>query len=90
MAAASTEDERSSPPSTAALSATLGLVTQTKQRTQPDALESVIAWRRESLERAGYDSELADQIAQSDADLHRAIQMLKQGCAPELAAQILL
>ena len=65
-------------------------VTQTKQRTRPDVLEEVVAWRREQLERGGYEAELADQIARSDADLHQAVRLLKQGCTPEIAAQILL
>jgi hypothetical protein len=65
-------------------------VTPTKQRPRPDVLDSVVAWRRETLERAGFPAELAEQIALSDADLHRAEQMVRSGCAPELAAQILL
>ena len=65
-------------------------VTPTKQRTRPDVLEEVVAWRREQLERGGYEAELADQIARSDADLHQAVRLLKQGCTPEIAAQILL
>jgi hypothetical protein len=64
-------------------------VTQTKPQRQRDALESVVAWRRESLERAGYPAALADDIASSDADLHQAIDLLRAGCTPELAAQIL-
>ena len=65
-------------------------MTQTKPQRQPDALESVVAWRRESLERAGYPGELAEEIAASDADLHQAIDLLLAGCTPELASQILL
>jgi hypothetical protein len=65
-------------------------VTQTKQRTRPDVLEEVVAWRREQLERAGYETEVAEQIARSDADLHLAVRLLTQGCPAETAAQILL
>jgi len=65
-------------------------VTQTKQRTRPDVLEEVVGWRREQLERAGYETEVAEQIARSDADLHLAVRLLKQGCPAETAAQILL
>jgi len=59
-------------------------------RVRPDPLESVIAWRRESLERAGFDPERADRIARSDADLHRAVTLVEQGCTPELVEQILV
>jgi hypothetical protein len=65
-------------------------VTPTKQRTRPDILDEVVAWRRETLERAGYPPEIAEQIALSGADLRRAEQMLQAGCPPELAAQILV
>lgn len=67
-----------------------GGVTQTKLPRKTDALESVVAWRRETLERSGYPPELADDIASADVDLHRAVDLLSAGCSPELAAQILL
>jgi hypothetical protein len=48
-------------------------------------------WRAEALERAGYDRGQALRLAQrQDIDLHRAVELLEQGCAPELALQILL
>ena len=65
-------------------------MTPTKQRTRPDTLDEVVAWRRETLERAGYPADIAEQIALSDSDLRRAEQMLVDGCSPELAAKILL
>lgn len=52
-------------------------------------MDEVRAWRRETLARAGYPDELAGEIAESDADLHQAVELLAQGCSPELAAQIL-
>ena len=64
-------------------------VTQTKPRTRPETQE-VLSWRREQLERAGYEHDLAQQISESDADLHQAIRLVRQGCTPQLAAQILL
>ena len=42
------------------------------------------------LERAGLDTERAERIAASDADLHEAVRLLEQGCAPELLERILL
>jgi hypothetical protein len=42
------------------------------------------------LIEAGYPVDLADRLAESDADLHSAVGLLEQGCTPETAVQILL
>ena len=48
-------------------------------------------WRTEELERAGYSHRAAGRLAaRHDIDLHRAVSLLKRGCAPELALKILL
>jgi len=52
--------------------------------------DAVVEWRRETLERAGLDNERAERIAASDADLHEAVRLLEQGCAPELLERILV
>jgi hypothetical protein len=54
--------------------------------------ERVQAWRQEELERAGYPRELAGEIAgRFDVDLHTAVALVReQGCAPDVAARILL
>ena len=54
--------------------------------------ERVQAWRQEELERAGYPRELASEIAgRFDIDLHTAVALVRdQGCAHDIAAQILL
>ena len=53
-------------------------------------VERVERWRAQALERAGYDSERALELAaRPDVDLHRAIQMLENGCPPDLAVLIL-
>ena len=53
--------------------------------------ELVEQWRAEALERAGYSAEAAVEIAaRTDVDLHRAAELIKSGCSPELALQILL
>lgn len=53
--------------------------------------EKVERWRLEELLRADYPVMLADELASRlDIDLHRAIKLVTDGCAPELAAQILL
>jgi hypothetical protein len=50
----------------------------------------VEGWRLHVLMEAGYPLPLAEKIAGSDADLHRAVEMLSAGCTPETAAEILL
>jgi hypothetical protein len=67
-------------------------VTPTKQptRERQDIVASVQAWRRETLERAGFPRELAEKVATSEADLHLAVGLVEQGCTPQLAAEILL
>lgn len=53
--------------------------------------ELVERWRAGELQRAGYPEELAEQLAaRADVDLHRALDLVRDGCAPELAAAILL
>ena len=53
--------------------------------------ERIERWRAEELERAGFESSAASLLAgRSDVDLHYAIDLLRNGCAPELALQILL
>ena len=59
----------------------------------PDARENelvrVVSWRLHVLIEAGYPLEVAERIAQSDADLHRAVELVAQGCAFETAEKIL-
>ena len=54
-------------------------------------LERVHAWRAQELERAGYPPAAAAKLAaRHDVDLHRAIDLLRQGCPHEVALSILL
>jgi len=47
-------------------------------------------WRREQLVLSGFSLPLATRVARdSRYDLHRLIQLVEQGCPPELAARIL-
>jgi hypothetical protein len=49
----------------------------------------VIRWRRAALLRAGYDEESARELARRiDIDLHRAVDIVRAGCPPELAYRI--
>ena len=53
--------------------------------------ELVERWRAGELKRAGYPEELAESIAaRADIDLHRALDLLGEGCPAQLAADILL
>ena len=62
--------------------------TETVEETETDRVER---WRADELERAGYDSRAAATLAmRHDVDLHRAADLLRNGCPPELALQILL
>jgi len=59
--------------------------------TQETELERIERWRSGELERAGYEPAAAALLAaRADVDLHYAIDLLRNGCAPELALQILL
>jgi hypothetical protein len=50
----------------------------------------VESWRLHVLIEAGYPLPLAERLAGSDADLHHAVELVAQGCAPTTAAEILL
>ncbi|MBA2298433.1 MAG: hypothetical protein H0W14_10410 [Actinobacteria bacterium] len=48
-------------------------------------------WRAGELERAGFEPKAAALLARRlDVDLHYAIDLLRAGCEPGLALQILL
>ena len=50
----------------------------------------VESWRLHVLIEAGYPLPLAERIAASEADLHGAVQLIRSGCEPQTAAEILL
>ena len=50
----------------------------------------VESWRLHILMEAGYPLPLAEKIAHSEADLHRAVELVASGCGHETAAEILL
>ena len=52
--------------------------------------EKVAGWRLHVLIEAGYPLPLAERLAQSDADLHTAVELVRKGCEPLTAAEILL
>ena len=53
--------------------------------------ERVIRWRVEQLARVGYSWPAAMVIAaNTHVDLHRAVDLVRRGCNPEVAVRILL
>src|SRR5919197_4569529 len=67
-------------------------VSETTEIIGPDGGESskVESWRLHVLMEAGYPLPLAEKLAGSEADLHRAVELVGQGCDPETAVEILL
>ena len=67
-------------------------VGETTEIMEPNGGErsKVESWRLHVLMEAGYPLPLAERVAGSDADLHRAVELVNQGCAPETAAEILI
>jgi hypothetical protein len=52
--------------------------------------DRVLEWRFEELERAGYDTASANELAErADVDLHLAVELLRAGCPVETAIRIL-
>ncbi len=50
----------------------------------------VESWRLHVLIEAGYPLHLAERLAASEADLHLAVELVRNGCGHGTAAQILL
>ncbi len=50
----------------------------------------VEGWRLHVLIEAGFPLALAERLAASDADLHACVDLVRQGCSPVTAAEILL
>jgi hypothetical protein len=54
-------------------------------------VELVRSWRRDALARAGYPHAAAERLADLPyVDLHLAVDLLREGCSPETAEQILV
>ena len=64
-------------------------MTQIAEYDQSDR-EKVAGWRLHVLIEAGYPLPLAERVAHSEADLHIAVELVRQGCEPKTAAEILL
>ena len=55
-----------------------------------DERVKVESWRLHVLVEAGYPIPLAERDAHSNADLHQAVGLVRAGCSPDLAAEILI
>ena len=57
---------------------------------EADDQSKVESWRLHVLIEAGYPLHLAERLAATEIDLDRAVELLRQGCEPTTAAEILL
>ncbi len=57
---------------------------------EEDEQAKVASWRLHVLIEAGYPVPLAERLAHSEIDLHRAVELVLSGCCHETAAEILL
>jgi hypothetical protein len=64
-------------------------MTQVVEQAQNER-EKVAGWRLHTLIEAGYPLPLAEKLAHSEADLHTAVELIRRGCEPKTAAEILL
>jgi len=55
-----------------------------------DEQSKVESWRLHVLIEAGFPLPLAERLAASAADLHVCVQLVRRGCNPVTAAEILL
>ncbi len=55
-----------------------------------DEQSKVESWRLHVLIEAGFPLPLAERLAGSEVDLHTCVELVRQGCAPVVAAEILL
>ena len=67
-------------------------MSETTETAEPESNErsKVESWRLHVLIEAGYPLSLAEKLAHSEADLHRAVELVRSGCTFETAAEILL
>ena len=72
----------------------MATATTTAQEEPGNEEFKVVGWRRLVLIEAGYPDHLAELIARrwngtDTIDLHRAVELVRQGCDPHTAANIL-
>lgn len=57
---------------------------------EQDERAKVESWRMHVLAEAGFPLHLCERMAASEIDLHKAVELVRSGCKPETAAEILL
>jgi hypothetical protein len=63
----------------------------TQTRLESDGEQTKVeSWRLHVLIEAGYPLPLAERLAASEADLHVCVDLVRKGCNPSVAAEILL
>ena len=55
-----------------------------------DEQSKVESWRLHVLIEAGFPLPLAERLAASEADLHACVRLVREGCSPVTATEILL
>lgn len=56
-----------------------------------ESTEEIVDWRFEQLLRVGYESRQAHVLSQRvEVDLHQAVDLVLNGCPPDLALKILV
>jgi coenzyme F420-reducing hydrogenase gamma subunit len=56
-----------------------------------ESTEEIVDWRFEQLLRVGYESRQAQVLSQRvEVDLHQAVDLVLNGCPPDLALKILV
>ena len=65
-------------------------LTETTSAWRHDEQAKVESWRLHVLIEAGYPPALAERLAVSPADLHVCVDLVREGCEPVVAAEILL
>jgi hypothetical protein len=59
-------------------------------RTVDSEAKAVVAWRRQQLSAAGFDTPTAEALARNPGvDLHALLDLVDKACPPPLAARIL-
>jgi hypothetical protein len=57
---------------------------------EANTVNAVVTWRRRQLIEAGFGPKFADSLARDPQyDLHALIELVEQGCPPDLAVRIL-
>jgi len=66
-------------------------VSPTEVEQREAAVEEILDWRFEQLLRVGYARRQARVLSRRlEVDLHQAVDLVRRGCAHDLALQILL